>query len=128
MTALLVYFPAATVAALFFLCFERLLALIFFSLFLLTSDVEGTSGKQLCGGNQTAIEKMLRFGRELQAMSQHLRRQFGHSDTNKKAIQVLMGWGSFFFASFFMLCVEEEVLVETFVFCIQISLIMPSKV
>ncbi|KAK7114787.1 ran-binding protein 9-like isoform X3 [Littorina saxatilis] len=49
-------------------------------------DVEG-SGKQLCGGNRTAIEKMLQYGRELQSMSQHLRRQFGHSDTNKKAIQ-----------------------------------------
>ena len=60
---------------------------MFFCFF--TSDVESTSGKQLCGGNRTAIEKMLQFGRELQAMSQHLRRQFGHSDTNKKAIQVL---------------------------------------
>lgn len=50
-------------------------------------DVENTSGKQLCGGNRTAIEKMLHFGRELQTLSQNLRRQYGHNDTNKKAIQ-----------------------------------------
>ncbi|KAK7483031.1 hypothetical protein BaRGS_00025694 [Batillaria attramentaria] len=50
-------------------------------------DVEGPSSKQLCGGNRLAIEKMLQFGRELQGMSQQLRQQFGHSETNKKAIQ-----------------------------------------
>ena len=50
--------------------------------------MEGQSSRQMCGGSQQAIEKMLQFGRELQAMSQRLRHQFGHSDTNKKAIQV----------------------------------------
>jgi hypothetical protein len=53
------------------------------------SDVEGSSGRQLCGGSKSAIEKMLQFGRDLQTMSQNLRRQYGHNDNNKKLIQVI---------------------------------------
>lgn len=42
----------------------------------------------MCGGNQAAVEKMLQFGRELQAMSVQLCREFGKNDHNKKALQV----------------------------------------
>ncbi|KAK3086302.1 hypothetical protein FSP39_016557 [Pinctada imbricata] len=51
-------------------------------------DIDAPVGKrQLCGGSQAAIEKMLQFGKELQAMSQRLKRQFGKSESNKKALQ-----------------------------------------
>ncbi|KAK3589290.1 hypothetical protein CHS0354_026941 [Potamilus streckersoni] len=51
-------------------------------------EVDGPSQKrQLCGGSQVAVEKMLQFGRELQAMSLHLRRECGKNETNKKALQ-----------------------------------------
>jgi len=43
--------------------------------------------RQLCGGNQMAIERMLQFGRELQAMSVQLKREFGKNETNKKTLQ-----------------------------------------
>ena len=51
-------------------------------------DPSPTRGKQLCGGNQAAVEKMLQFGRELQAMSVQLCREYGKNETNKKALQV----------------------------------------
>ncbi|XP_060073099.1 ran-binding protein 9-like [Ylistrum balloti] len=51
-------------------------------------DIDGPSGKrQLCGGSQVAVEKMLQFGKELQAMSQQLKRQYGKNEGNKKALQ-----------------------------------------
>ncbi|KAI8491155.1 Ran-binding protein 9 [Branchiostoma belcheri] len=43
--------------------------------------------RQLCGGSQAAIEKMLQFGRELQGMSVQLRRQYGKNEANKKVLQ-----------------------------------------
>ncbi|KAL8570490.1 Ran-binding protein 9 [Nucella lapillus] len=49
-------------------------------------DVDGSQAK-VCGGDRKSIEKMLEFGRDLQSMSQRLRHQYGHSETNKKAIQ-----------------------------------------
>ena len=44
--------------------------------------------RQLCGGSQLAIEKMLQFGRELQAMSTKLKKDYGKNEANKKALQV----------------------------------------
>ena len=56
---------------------------------MLYSDVDPpTQRRQLCGGNQAAIEKMLQFGKDLQAMSQQLRREYGKNPANKKALQV----------------------------------------
>ena len=53
------------------------------------SDVDNSSQRrQMCGGNEAAIEKMLFFGRELKVMSQRLRREYGKNETNKKALQV----------------------------------------
>lgn len=51
-------------------------------------DVDGPSQRrQMCGGNEAAIEKMLSFGKELKMMSQRLRRDFGKNEANKKALQ-----------------------------------------
>ncbi|XP_005096797.1 ran-binding protein 9 [Aplysia californica] len=51
-------------------------------------DVDGPSQRrQMCGGNEAAIEKMLTFGRELKVMSQRLRKEFGKSEANKRALQ-----------------------------------------
>lgn len=53
------------------------------------TDVDTPSGKrQLCGGSQAAIEKMLLFGRDLQSMSQRLKREYGKSESNNKSLQV----------------------------------------
>lgn len=55
----------------------------------LDTDVDTPSGKrQLCGGSQAAIEKMLLFGRDLQSMSQRLKREYGKSESNNKSLQV----------------------------------------
>ncbi|KAL4623384.1 ran-binding protein 9, partial [Arapaima gigas] len=43
--------------------------------------------RQLCGGSQAAIERMIHFGRELQSMSEHLRRECGKNATNKKMLK-----------------------------------------
>lgn len=43
--------------------------------------------RQLCGGSQIAIEKMLQFGRDLQQLSVYLRQEHGKNDTNKKMLQ-----------------------------------------
>ncbi|XP_036375085.1 ran-binding protein 9 [Megalops cyprinoides] len=43
--------------------------------------------RQLCGGSQAAIERMIQFGRELQSMSEHLRRECGKNSTNKKMLK-----------------------------------------
>lgn len=45
------------------------------------------SKKQLCGGSQAAIERMIHFGRELQSMSEHLRRECGKNSANKKMLK-----------------------------------------
>ncbi|GFN79198.1 ran-binding protein 9 [Plakobranchus ocellatus] len=51
-------------------------------------DVDGpTQRRQMCGGNEAAIEKMLAFGKELKMMSQRLRKDFGKNEENKKALQ-----------------------------------------
>ncbi len=47
------------------------------------------SKKQLCGGSQAAIERMIQFGRELQGTSEHLRRERGKNSANKKMLKVL---------------------------------------
>ena len=46
------------------------------------------SRRQLCGGTQAAVEKMLAFGRELHSMSECLKRDFGTNETNKKTLRV----------------------------------------
>uniref|UniRef100_A0A4W2DLH7 RAN binding protein 9 n=1 Tax=Bos indicus x Bos taurus TaxID=30522 RepID=A0A4W2DLH7_BOBOX len=43
--------------------------------------------RQLCGGSQAAIERMIHFGRELQAMSEQLRRECGKNTANKKMLK-----------------------------------------
>uniref|UniRef100_A0A8C9ZXH5 RAN binding protein 9 n=1 Tax=Sander lucioperca TaxID=283035 RepID=A0A8C9ZXH5_SANLU len=43
--------------------------------------------RQLCGGSQAAIERMIHFGRELQSMSEHLRRECGKNSANKKMLK-----------------------------------------
>uniref|UniRef100_A0A8C1PHM6 RAN binding protein 10 n=1 Tax=Cyprinus carpio TaxID=7962 RepID=A0A8C1PHM6_CYPCA len=45
------------------------------------------SSRQLCGGNQAATERMIQFGRELQALSEQLCRQYGKNATHKKMLQ-----------------------------------------
>uniref|UniRef100_A0A8C5CYB8 RAN binding protein 9 n=1 Tax=Gadus morhua TaxID=8049 RepID=A0A8C5CYB8_GADMO len=47
----------------------------------------GQSKRQLCGGSQAAIERMIHFGRELQSMSEHLRRECGKNSANKKMLK-----------------------------------------
>uniref|UniRef100_A0A1A8GT46 RAN binding protein 9 n=1 Tax=Nothobranchius korthausae TaxID=1143690 RepID=A0A1A8GT46_9TELE len=50
-------------------------------------EVESAQSKrQLCGGSQAAIERMIHFGRELQSMSEHLRRECGKNSANKKML------------------------------------------
>ncbi|KAJ8277055.1 hypothetical protein GJAV_G00070970 [Gymnothorax javanicus] len=43
--------------------------------------------RQLCGGSQAAIERMIHFGRELQTMSEHLRQECGKNSANKKMLK-----------------------------------------
>ncbi|GIY63056.1 ran-binding protein 9 [Caerostris extrusa] len=51
-------------------------------------DVDVPSNKkQVCGGSQAAIERMLQFGRELHSMSVQLKRDFGTNTANKKMLQ-----------------------------------------
>uniref|UniRef100_A0A2L2Y2S2 Ran-binding protein 9 n=2 Tax=Parasteatoda tepidariorum TaxID=114398 RepID=A0A2L2Y2S2_PARTP len=51
-------------------------------------DIDAPSNrKQVCGGSQAAIERMLNFGRELHSMSVQLKRDFGSNSTNKKMLQ-----------------------------------------
>uniref|UniRef100_A0A8C1M828 Ran-binding protein 9-like n=1 Tax=Cyprinus carpio TaxID=7962 RepID=A0A8C1M828_CYPCA len=45
------------------------------------------SKRQLCGGSQAAIERMIQFGRELQSMSENLRRERGKNSANKKMLK-----------------------------------------
>uniref|UniRef100_A0A8B9GTR9 RAN binding protein 9 n=1 Tax=Astyanax mexicanus TaxID=7994 RepID=A0A8B9GTR9_ASTMX len=54
----------------------------------LPTEVESAQSKrQLCGGSQAAIERMIHFGRELQSMSEHLRRERGKNSANKKMLK-----------------------------------------
>ncbi|XP_020790633.1 ran-binding protein 10 [Boleophthalmus pectinirostris] len=48
---------------------------------------ECSNGRQLCGGNQAATERMIQFGRELQALSEQLCREYGKNNTHKKMLQ-----------------------------------------
>ncbi|XP_048867593.1 ran-binding protein 9 [Brienomyrus brachyistius] len=51
-------------------------------------DVDPTlPRRQLCGGSQAAIERMIQFGRELQSMSENLRRECGKNAANKKMLK-----------------------------------------
>ncbi|CAL8277246.1 unnamed protein product [Lota lota] len=47
----------------------------------------GQSKRQMCGGSQAAMERMIHFGRELQSMSEHLRRECGKNSANKKMLK-----------------------------------------
>lgn len=59
------------------------------SLFILFLFLEDSCGsRQLCGGNQAATERMIQFGRELQALSEQLSRQYGKNAMHKKMLQV----------------------------------------
>lgn len=51
------------------------------------TDEECMNGRQLCGGNQAATERMIQFGRELQALSEQLCREYGKNNTHKKMLQ-----------------------------------------
>ncbi|XP_026221793.1 ran-binding protein 10 isoform X1 [Anabas testudineus] len=52
-----------------------------------TVDDACSNGKQLCGGNQAATERMIQFGRELQALNEQLCREYGKNATHKKMLQ-----------------------------------------
>ncbi|XP_053554119.1 ran-binding protein 10 isoform X3 [Bombina bombina] len=52
-----------------------------------SSMEDGCQQRQLCGGNQAATERMIQFGRELQALSEHLCREYGKNTTHKKMLQ-----------------------------------------
>ncbi|XP_028814442.1 ran-binding protein 10 isoform X2 [Denticeps clupeoides] len=49
--------------------------------------VESCASKQFCGGNQAATERMIQFGRELQALNEQLCRQYGKNTMHKKMLQ-----------------------------------------
>lgn len=51
------------------------------------TDKGRSNGKQLCGGNQAATERMIQFGRELQALSEQLCHDYGTNTTHKKMLQ-----------------------------------------
>uniref|UniRef100_A0A8C7XHP6 RAN binding protein 10 n=1 Tax=Oryzias sinensis TaxID=183150 RepID=A0A8C7XHP6_9TELE len=51
------------------------------------SDDGCGNSRQLCGGNQAATERMIQFGRELQALSEQLCREYGKNATHKKMLQ-----------------------------------------
>ncbi|KAM9807952.1 ran-binding protein 10 [Neosynchiropus ocellatus] len=43
--------------------------------------------RQLCGGNQAATERMIQFGRELQALNDQLCREYGKNTTQEKMLK-----------------------------------------
>uniref|UniRef100_A0A8C5HC99 Ran-binding protein 10 n=1 Tax=Gouania willdenowi TaxID=441366 RepID=A0A8C5HC99_GOUWI len=51
------------------------------------ADEECSNGRQLCGGNQAATERMIQFGRELQALNEQLCREYGKNAAHKKMLQ-----------------------------------------
>ncbi|KAM9754465.1 ran-binding protein 10 isoform 2-T4 [Menidia menidia] len=44
-------------------------------------------GRQQCGASQAATERMIQFGRELQALNEQLGREYGKNATHKKMLQ-----------------------------------------
>lgn len=54
----------------------------------LSADEGCSNSRQLCGGNQAATERMIQFGRELQALNEQLCREYGKNATHKKMLQV----------------------------------------
>nr|XP_020459922.1 ran-binding protein 10 isoform X3 [Monopterus albus] len=52
-----------------------------------TEDEGCSNSKQLCGGNQAATERMIQFGRELQALNEQLCHEYGKNATHKKMLQ-----------------------------------------
>lgn len=52
------------------------------------ADEGCNNNRQLCGGNQAATERMIQFGRELQALNEQLCREYGKNATHKKMLQV----------------------------------------
>nr|XP_054748387.1 ran-binding protein 10-like isoform X1 [Lytechinus pictus] len=55
-----------------------------------TDELEGTSlppVRQLCGGSHSAIEHMLKFGRELQCFYDKITRENGKNETNANALR-----------------------------------------
>lgn len=52
------------------------------------ADEAYRNSRQLCGGNHAATEKMIQFGRELQALNEQLCREYGKNTTHKKMLQV----------------------------------------
>uniref|UniRef100_A0A6Q2XPC9 Ran-binding protein 10 n=1 Tax=Esox lucius TaxID=8010 RepID=A0A6Q2XPC9_ESOLU len=48
---------------------------------------DSCASRQLCGGNQAATERMIQFGRELQALNEQLCREYGKNATHKKMLQ-----------------------------------------
>ena len=57
-----------------------------FSVVSLTEVDPAPNRKQLCGGSAAAMKKMLQFGRELRAMSEQLKQEYGTNEANKKAM------------------------------------------
>ncbi|KAL6107256.1 ranbp10 [Pungitius sinensis] len=51
------------------------------------TDESCSNGRQLCGGNLAATERMIQFGRELQALNEQLCREYGKNATHKKMLQ-----------------------------------------
>uniref|UniRef100_A0A6Q2XNW7 Ran-binding protein 10 n=1 Tax=Esox lucius TaxID=8010 RepID=A0A6Q2XNW7_ESOLU len=50
-------------------------------------EKDSCASRQLCGGNQAATERMIQFGRELQALNEQLCREYGKNATHKKMLQ-----------------------------------------
>lgn len=48
---------------------------------------DGHPRRQLCGGNQAATERIILFGRELQALSEQLGREYGKNLTHTEMLQ-----------------------------------------
>uniref|UniRef100_A0A6I8PJT8 RAN binding protein 10 n=1 Tax=Ornithorhynchus anatinus TaxID=9258 RepID=A0A6I8PJT8_ORNAN len=48
---------------------------------------DGRPRRQLCGGNQAATERIILFGRELQALSEQLGKEYGKNVTHKEMLQ-----------------------------------------
>lgn len=57
-------------------------------MWILAPSDDNCPSRQLCGGNQAATERMIQFGRELQALSEQLCREYGKNATHKKMLQV----------------------------------------
>ena len=49
---------------------------------------DGHPRRQLCGGNQAATERIILFGRELQALSEQLGREYGKNLAHTEMLQV----------------------------------------